>query len=51
LKIEPLFINRSTPQLLNDALRVRLRFGKTDNLATFFPLAAFFEQLDPLEAF
>jgi hypothetical protein len=28
---------------------VRLRFGKTDNFATFFPLAAFLEQLDPLE--
>jgi hypothetical protein len=42
-------LNHSTPQLLNDALRVRLRFGKTDNFATFFPLAAFLEQLDPLE--
>jgi hypothetical protein len=28
---------------------VRFRFGKTDNFAAFFPLAAFLEQLDPLE--
>ena len=28
---------------------VRLRFGKAHNSAAFFPLAAFFEQLDPFE--
>jgi hypothetical protein len=42
----------STTQHLNCstvASGVRLRFGKTDNFATFFPLAAFLEQLDPLE--
>jgi hypothetical protein len=42
----------STTQLLNCATvasRVRLRFGKADNFAAFFPLAAFLEQLDPLE--
>jgi hypothetical protein len=39
-------LNDSTPQLL---LRVRLRFRKTDDLAAFFPLAAFFEQLNTLE--
>lgn len=30
-------------------LRVRLRFGETDNFAAFFPLAAFLEEFDPLE--
>ena len=31
------------------ALRVRLCFGKTDNLAAFFPLTAFLEQFHALE--
>jgi hypothetical protein len=39
----------STPQHLNNPSGVRLRFGKADNFAAFFPLAAFLEQLDPLE--
>jgi hypothetical protein len=30
-------------------LRVWLRFWKTNDFAAFFPLAAFLEQLDPLE--
>jgi len=29
---------------------VGLGFGKTDHFAAFFPLAAFLEQLDALEA-
>ena len=32
-------------------LNIGLRFRKTDNFAAFLPLAALFQQLDPLEAF
>lgn len=44
----------STPQLLNVStvqllLGVRLCFGKTDDPAAVFPLAALFEQFDALE--
>ena len=34
---------------LNFCLSVRLGFRKTDYFAAFFPLAALFEQLDPLK--
>lgn len=39
-------LNTSTAQR---CLGVRLCFGEADDLAAFFPLAALFEELDPLE--
>lgn len=42
-------LNHSTSQLLNSPLRVGLGLGQANDFAALFPLAAFLEQLDPLE--
>jgi hypothetical protein len=43
--------NALTVQRCNDPLRIRLRFGETDNLAAFLPLASLLKQLDSFETF
>jgi hypothetical protein len=35
--------NALTVQRCNDPLRIRFRFGETDHLAAFLPLASLFE--------